>query len=450
MAALHLLVRRRTLVNSVFRLSSPPFYLPVRSSALQHFQRKVSSTSIKAGEVEEVQTPRDSPTTRPASSRSGVHLRKIYVGNIKGLLHSRKEDAWRAEDTLFKYFSKFGEVELMEFPRNKLKAVPETFGFVTFRDAEVAQKLLAEEGPHIVDGQKLILAPLRNKQMAVQEKINSTVFVKNILKNTSKQAVEEHFAQFGEVKRVILAQKNSSDENLSHYYVMFSSSSGARKALEQPMQRIAEQSLESEVKEFRQIKGSLGSMHTSKKLVLRSVPDQLTVENLRDYFQEFGEVECVELLVNIQNTTGVEGSRNVAYVHLAAVETVEEIVQKDNHLINGTEVKVAKHRALHVDIPDKVRHLKLSVEGVPLSTGENIVRRYLQTAFDIVPTGVFFDRRRVLGHNKSPCIIRLNNSREVETVLKEPKVTFDEHPLYFRRLIWKKYHKSERPQMKWQ
>ena len=328
----------------------------------------------------------------------------------------------------------------MEFPtKSPRDPSGRGFGFVTFRDVHVAQKVLAVEEPHIIDGQTLKVAPLRNQTMAIQGKRNLTVLVKKVLRSTSKQAIEDHFSQFGRVNKVFLAQHDPADENLSSYYVMFASLSGVHEALQLPLQRIGEQRTESEVMEFPQSSHIIGK---TKKLVLTSVPDQITVENLRDYFLAFGDVEWVELLVNIPLMSGEEGKRNVAFIRFSSAAVVEEITQKSYHVINGLDVNVAKHRDQAVDLPDKLRHLKLSVEGLPLSTGVALIRHYLKKAFDIVPIGVFFDRRQVLRNNQTPCIVRFSEQNEVDMVLREPKVTFEGTTLHFRRLVWRNSRKN--------
>ena len=439
-AFLHQLCWRNALTNRVFSVSKHlfPSVNLHRYSLLHAGQERVFSTSVKARELNE-DAPRGLPSARSPSSNYNINLRKIYVGNLfKG--QTTKENRQIAKDELFKYFSSFGEVELMEFPtKSPRDPSGRGFGFVTFRDVHVAQKVLAVEEPHIIDGQTLKVAPLRNQTMAIQGKRNLTVLVKKVLRSTSKQAIEDHFSQFGVVNKVFLAQHDPADENLSSYYVMFASLSGVHEALQLPLQRIGEQRTESQVMEFPQSSHIIGK---TKKLVLTSVPDQITVENLRDHFLAFGDVEWVELLVNIPLMSGEEGKRNVAFIRFSSAAVVEEITQKSCHVINGLDVNVAKHRDQAVDLPDKLRHLKLSVEGLPLSTGVALIRHYLKKAFDIVPIGVFFDRRQVLRNNQTPCIVRLSEQNEVDMVLREPKVTFEGTTLHFRRLVWRNSRKN--------
>lgn len=242
-AFLHQLCWRNALTNRVFGVSKHlfPSVNLHRYSLLHVSQERVLSTSVKARELEDA--PRGLPSTRSSSSNYNINLRKIYVGNLfKG--QTTKENRQIAKDELFKYFSSFGEVELMEFPtKSPRNPSGRGFGFVTFRDVHVAQKVLAVEEPHIIDGQTLKVAPLRNQTMAIQGKRNLNVLVTKVLRSTSKQAIEDHFSQFGRVNKVFLAQHDPTDENLSSYYVMFASLSGVHEALQLPLQRIGSKKL---------------------------------------------------------------------------------------------------------------------------------------------------------------------------------------------------------------
>ena len=163
-AFLHQLCWRNALTNRFFSVSKHlfPSVNLHRYSLLHAGQERVLSTSVKARELNE-DAPRGLPSACSSSSNYNINLRKIYVGNLfKG--QTTKENRQIAKDELFKYFSSFGEVELMEFPtKSPRDPSGRGFGFVTFRDVHVAQKVLAVEEPHIIDGQTLKVAPLRNQ-----------------------------------------------------------------------------------------------------------------------------------------------------------------------------------------------------------------------------------------------------------------------------------------------
>lgn len=56
-------------------------------------------------------------------------------------------------DSFNRYFSKYGEITDSVIMLDKISGRPRGFGFVTFADSEVADKVLQEE--HIIDGRSV-------------------------------------------------------------------------------------------------------------------------------------------------------------------------------------------------------------------------------------------------------------------------------------------------------
>ena len=434
-----LFFRRTTFANSVFCRASSLFLPLLRSSTAQKLQAKVLSTST-FGETTQTEKEQKVEEPRDASTDSTVDpkIRRIHVGNLL------KGKDYTSENTVFKYFSQYGEIEKLEYFRHKFTNLPRGFAFVTFRDAESAQKVLARADAHIIDNHNVTVdIPLKMTKPAEIQKRDLTVVVNKISKDTSRKSIEDHFSRFGKVDRVIFAQKDPTNENLCSYYVMFWSLSGAKKALEQPTQKIAKQDFDSQVTEFPQKSNEFSGK--TKCLCITSVPDNLTVEDLRDYFQKFGDVECVDFIVHGGNTShSLDENSNVAFVRFPYETTVDEILENRNHMIDGFEIKVSRYRDPSSLSSERLRELKLSVEGLPLSTRPVAVQEYFERTFGVVPNGVFLNQHRVLIDKKLICIVRFSDKKEVERVLKEQKGRFRGHPLYFRRLVWKRDSRTER------
>lgn len=413
-----LLFRRTAFMTSVFRSSTPSLLQSLRSFTAQNIEKKVLPTSNlsekwkKAGKDKQRQTAKGQDMCSPS-----INARQIHVGNLFNI----------TEDALFKHFSRYGEVARIEFIRTRFSKLPRGFAFVTFSDVESAQSVLTEN--HVINGEDITVGlPLKEKNANDKLKKDLTVLVTNVLANTSKEAVKEHFSQFGKVDKVVLAQKV--DENFSSYYVIFLSLSGAKKALEEPAQKIAEQDIDSQVMEFPKTKEFTGE---TKRLFLTSVPDCVTVDDLRDYFQKFGDVEYIELFIHTSSVA--EKNCNVAYVHFLNKSTVEEIVESNNHVINGSKVTVSKQGILQ-DNRDGSHRLKVSVEGFPLSAKLKDVKKCFKDTFRIVPSFVCFKRDHVIDTGKVVCIVKFLKESELEMVLKKTDVTFGGAPLYFRQLVW--------------
>ena len=398
--------------------SSPMQHFQTRGLGLSNFSEKSSTRSTKC----DVTRKEEEDMERKDNSETSEN-RKIFIGN---LLRGRK---YTSEDKLYKYFSQYGEIEALEFFRTKSTNLPRGFAFVTFRDVESVQRVLAES--HFIDDRDVkVEAALNKRKNVANHKRDLTVLVTNIMTDINRETIARHFSRFGRVDKVILAKK---DENeLDSYYVLFSTMSGATKALEEPIQRIAEQSIDSQVTALAKIPPVI-TQYTERSncLTITSVADNLTVEDLRDYFQQYGDVQCVDFIVQGGKRSYLQRDSSTAFVQFVDEAIVDEIVKTKDHVINGSGVQVSRYRNMHDLPPGEARELRLSVEGLPLVTKPEEVNKYFEETYGIVLNGVFFTKKMI-------CIIRFSNQVDLEKVLREPKVSFHGFPLYFRRLAWKK------------
>ncbi|CAN7098745.1 unnamed protein product [Brassica rapa subsp. narinosa] len=83
---------------------------------------------------------------RHSSSSSMCSPGKLFVGGV----------SWETtEENFGKYFEKFGEVVDSVIMRDRMTGKPRGFGFVTFADSAVAEKVLEEE-EHVIDDRKVV------------------------------------------------------------------------------------------------------------------------------------------------------------------------------------------------------------------------------------------------------------------------------------------------------
>lgn len=418
---------RSTLIMSVCHRSLcwHSFVQHLVSSPMQQFQKRGLALS-NFNEKSSVPSPNNDVTVKEKEDleRKGCSKasqdRKIFIGN---LITGRN---YTSEDKLLKYFSNYGEIEALEFLRTKSK--PQGFAFITFHDAKSVQRVLAES--HFIDNRNVRVEAAVNKcRRVAHHKRDLTVLVTNIKKHIDGETIANHFSKFGEVDRVILAK---GDEDLNSYYVIFSTMSGATKALEEQNQRIAEQSIDSQVMALEKITTATEQCAgRTNRLAVHSVPDNITVEDLRDYFQQFGDVQCVDFIVQGGMGSQLQQDSNTAFVRFLDKAIVDEIVKTKDHVINGFYVQVSRYRNLHNLAPEKARELRLSVQGFPSDTPLEEVKKYFEETFSIFLNGVFFSKKLF-------CIVRLSNQADVEKVLTEQKASFHGSPLHFRRLVWKK------------
>ncbi|XP_062853521.1 probable RNA-binding protein 19 [Trichomycterus rosablanca] len=150
----------------------------------------------------------------------------------------------------------------------------------------------------------------------------STLFIKNLNYNTVQETLQETFSKCGPVKMCTISKKRDKSGNLSsmgYGFVQYKTPEAAQKAIRQLQHctvdghqleiKISEREVKSSVARTSKKKQVTKKQKTSKILV-RNVPFQATVRELRELFCTFGELKTVRL-----PKKGVGGShRGFAFV----------------------------------------------------------------------------------------------------------------------------------------
>ncbi|XP_019436500.1 PREDICTED: heterogeneous nuclear ribonucleoprotein 1-like [Lupinus angustifolius] len=115
---------------------------------------------------------------------------KLFVGGI----------SWEtSEETFFKYFNKFGEVVDSVIMMDKHSGRPRGFGFVTFTDSAVADKVLAQE--HTIDGRVVEVKRTvpRGDMEATAVFRTKKIFVGGIPQFLTDDELKEYFSPYGNI-----------------------------------------------------------------------------------------------------------------------------------------------------------------------------------------------------------------------------------------------------------
>ncbi|KAI5665446.1 hypothetical protein M9H77_15299 [Catharanthus roseus] len=115
---------------------------------------------------------------------------KLFVGGI----------AWETtEESFSRYFGKFGEITDSVIMMDKISGRPRGFGFVTFSDPEVANKVLEEE--HVIDGRTVEVKRTVPREDMQGRGVTKTkkIFVGGIPLSLSEDELREYFSAYGNV-----------------------------------------------------------------------------------------------------------------------------------------------------------------------------------------------------------------------------------------------------------
>ncbi|KAL0341879.1 UNVERIFIED_CONTAM: Heterogeneous nuclear ribonucleoprotein 1 [Sesamum calycinum] len=114
---------------------------------------------------------------------------KLFVGGI----------AWEtSEESFSRYFRKYGEITDSVIMLDKISGRPRGFGFVTFADPEVADKVLQED--HVIDGRAEVKRTVPREDMQGRGVSRTKkIFVGGLPLSLNEDDLREYFSSYGNI-----------------------------------------------------------------------------------------------------------------------------------------------------------------------------------------------------------------------------------------------------------
>jgi RNA recognition motif-containing protein len=147
--------------------------------------------------------------------------RKLFLGGLTKTTTTEQ---------LFEIFGRFGTVvDAVVMERN---GNPRGFGFVTFKDKSSLESVLAEGVT--IDGREVdIKRAVPEEEMAVA---SSKVFVGGLAQTVDKQALQEHFEQYGEVRDAVVMVDRTTGRSRGFGFVRFNSPDAVERVIASPQE----------------------------------------------------------------------------------------------------------------------------------------------------------------------------------------------------------------------
>ncbi|KAK5327101.1 hypothetical protein LTR70_001843 [Exophiala xenobiotica] len=143
---------------------------------------------------------------------------KMFIGGLN----------WETTDeSLYDYFSQFGEVQECTVMRDGASGRSRGFGFLTFKDPKVVNTVMVKE--HFLDGK--IIDPKRAIPRDEQEK-TSKIFVGGVSQDATEDDFTAFFAQFGRVVDATLMMDKDTGRPRGFGFVTFDSEAAVERCLE--------------------------------------------------------------------------------------------------------------------------------------------------------------------------------------------------------------------------
>ncbi|XP_019194278.1 PREDICTED: heterogeneous nuclear ribonucleoprotein 1 [Ipomoea nil] len=147
---------------------------------------------------------------------------KLFVGGI----------AWETSEECFnRYFSKYGEVIDSVIMMDKVSGRPRGFGFITFADPEVANRVLQEE--HVIDGRVVEVKRTVPREDTPFRRVSKTkkIFVGGIPPTLTEDELKEYFSSYGSVVEHQIMLDHNTGRSRGFGFVTFDNEDAVQKVL---------------------------------------------------------------------------------------------------------------------------------------------------------------------------------------------------------------------------
>ncbi|CAA6664954.1 unnamed protein product [Spirodela intermedia] len=282
---------------------------------------------------------------------------------------------WDVEtEGLRQYMSKFGELDDCIVMKERSTGRSRGFGYVTFASAEDAKKALESE--HVLGNRTLEvkIATPKEEMMSSASKKATRIFVARIPPSVTESTFQNYFATYGEITDVYMPKDQGSKGHRGIGFITFESSDSVDALMADTHELggstvVVDRATPRQPTRFPQ--GGYGAYNaymsaatryaalgaptlydhpgpafgifcftepnraSSKKIFVGRLPQEATVEDLREYFSRFGHIIDVYVPKDPKKT----GHRGFGFVTFAE-EGVADRVSRRTHEIHGQEVVI--------------------------------------------------------------------------------------------------------------
>jgi len=325
------------------------------------------------------------------------------------------------KESLEEYFSSYGEIEEIFVMESK------GYGYITFKEAHVAEQVL-KDGDHKVGDTdiyvKMSLASRKNRQDSQEEE--KKIWVSNIISETSGKEIKDYFSKFGKVADVVFINKHRSGDTRDSCLVAFESVNDGIRSLNDTFHQIPSQEQAVVVKV---VDDTFSGRPHLPKLHVSDIPENVTLEMFRTYFEQFGSIEYLGF--TNYHSEKVASTLTGVSVAFCEEETLENVLNRTGHELNGYKLKVRKANRSFAGQPSDFLSLRVLMTKLPKNLDELAVKDYL--------LGQSCRVKSVRFVSPTVCIASLWNLRDVNRLVDTAGLkghVIGGNPISLHRLHW--------------
>ncbi|XP_032629715.1 heterogeneous nuclear ribonucleoproteins A2/B1 isoform X3 [Chelonoidis abingdonii] len=187
-----------------------------------------------------------------------------------------------------------------------------------------------------LEGRKVLEAPaavgLREKEQFRK------LFIGGLSFETTEESLRNYYEQWGKLTDCVVMRDPASKRSRGFGFVTFSSMAEVDAAMAARPHSIDGRVVEPKRAVAREESGKPGAHVTVKKLFVGGIKEDTEEHHLRDYFEEYGKIDTIEIITDRQSGK----KRGFGFVTFDDHDPVDKIVLQKYHTINGHNAEVRK------------------------------------------------------------------------------------------------------------
>ncbi|XP_034028349.1 heterogeneous nuclear ribonucleoprotein A1-like isoform X3 [Thalassophryne amazonica] len=164
------------------------------------------------------------------------------------------------------------------------------------------------------------------------------LFIGGLSFETTDESLRAHFEEWGSLTDCVVMRDSATKRSRGFGFVTYSSVKEVDEAMLARPHKVDGRVVEPKRAVSREDSNKPGAHVTVKKIFVGGIKEDTEESHLRDYFQQFGKIEVIDILTD--RSTGKK--RGFAFVTFDDHDSVDRIVIQKYHTINGHNCEVRK------------------------------------------------------------------------------------------------------------